>query len=106
MRLLLFLTACLPAIGADQTRLLPTALREDFRIFRAALEEGHSGIYRYTPKKEIDGAFERGAAQFVRPMTCIEFPRVLAPIVASIKCGHTSASTPDGETASPGLLLP
>ena len=32
----------------------PEKLREDFRILRGALEEGHPGIYRYTPKQEMD----------------------------------------------------
>jgi hypothetical protein len=32
----------------------PEKLREDFRILRGALEEGHPGIYRYTPKQVLD----------------------------------------------------
>jgi hypothetical protein len=28
----------------------PERLREDFRILRQALEQGHSGIYRYTAR--------------------------------------------------------
>src|SRR6266568_843556 len=68
----------------------PEKLREDFRILRSALEEGHPGIYRYTPKAELDSVFDATAARIDRPMTALEFYRVLAPVVAALKCGHTS----------------
>ena len=37
----------------------PEKLREDFRILRGALEEGHPGIYRYTPKQVLDRRFDQ-----------------------------------------------
>jgi len=37
----------------------PEKLREDFRILRGALEEGHPGIYRYTPKQMLDRRFDQ-----------------------------------------------
>ena len=40
-------------------RVPPEKLREDFRILRGALEEGHPGIYRYTPKAELDKRFDQ-----------------------------------------------
>ena len=57
---------------------------------RAALEEGHPGIYRYTPKPELDNVFDKAAAGLTRPMTSLEFYRVTAPVVAALKCGHTA----------------
>lgn len=69
-------------------------VQEDFRIARHALEEGHSGIYRYTSKAELDRAFDAGAAQITAPMTPLEFYRLLAPVVAKIKCGHTGVNPP------------
>jgi hypothetical protein len=78
----------------------PALLQEDFRIFRSALEEGHSGIYRYTPKAEMDRTFDAAARQIVRPMSALEFYRLLAPVVADIKCGHTAVLPPrDLQTA-------
>jgi hypothetical protein len=41
----------------------------DFRIARSALEEGHSGIYRYTPKADLDAAFDGAAKQISGPMS-------------------------------------
>src|SRR5713226_2498855 len=65
-------------------------LQEDLRILKSALEEGHPGIYRYTPKPDVDRAFAAAADQLNRPMTALEFYRVLAPTVAALKCGHTA----------------
>ena len=70
-------------------------LVEDFQIARHALEEGHSGIYRYTSKTDMDRIFDAAARSLDRPMDVLEFLRVLAPAVASIKCGHTSVSSPE-----------
>jgi hypothetical protein len=64
-------------------------LQEDFRIFRLALEEGHAGLYRYTPKKELDGQFVAIEKSLTRPLTEIEFFRLLAPLIGNINDGHT-----------------
>ncbi|HMF11550.1 MAG TPA: S41 family peptidase [Gemmataceae bacterium] len=69
-------------------------MQADFRIARQALEEGHPGIYRYTPKKELDRLFDQAEKSLTKPMTVVEFYRVLAPVVAAIKCGHTDVSLP------------
>ena len=72
-------------------RFTPQDLQEDFRIAREALEEGHSGIYRYTRKAELDRRFEGAMKSLDRPMDALEFYRVLTPAVAAVRCGHTSA---------------
>lgn len=64
-------------------------LKEDFLLFRKALEEGHAGLYRYTPKKELDDHFEAIGGQLNRKMTEYEFYRMLVPLVAHIHDGHT-----------------
>jgi hypothetical protein len=73
----------------------PEQLREDLQVARRALEEGHSGIYRYTPKPQLDRTFDAAARALDRPMNAYEFLRVLAPTVAAIKCGHTGLSLPE-----------
>jgi uncharacterized protein (TIGR03435 family) len=65
-------------------------LRRDLQVLREALEEGHAGIYRFTPKSELDQEFDRAAKQLNRRMTAMDFYRLLAPVVAGLKCGHTS----------------
>ncbi len=80
--------------GSPLPRLSPAQLAEDFRIARSALEEGHSGIYRYTSKSELDHEFDDAAKKLDHPMDCYEFYRLLATTIAAVKCGHTSVSLP------------
>ena len=70
-------------------QLPPKLLQEDFRIVRSALEQAHGGIYRYSTKAEMDRSFARACRKIDRPMTALDFWRLLAPVVAQIKCGHT-----------------
>jgi len=74
-------------IGTDE-------LRYDFYVFRSALETNHPGIYWYTPKEELDAMFDAVAAQLDKPMTDLEYFRLLNPIVANIRCGHTFMKAP------------
>lgn len=71
-------------------RFEPKQLQEDFRIARQALEEGHSGLYRYTQKAELDRRFEAALKSLDHPMNGLEFYRVLTPAVAAVRCGHTT----------------
>jgi hypothetical protein len=75
--------------GAGPEPVAPEELREDLRILRQALEKGHPGIYRYTPKAKMDQAFDGAEKGLDRPMNVYEFYRIVAPAVAKIKCGHT-----------------
>jgi hypothetical protein len=99
-----------PAQAADamDKRIEPEKLRADFRIAREALEEGHGGIYRYTSKQELDHRFDQAEKSLTKPMSMLEFYRVLAPVVAAIKCGHTEVSLPkgsmEGDAAKNGIL--
>ncbi len=74
--------------------LKPSQLLADFRIARQALEEGHSGLYRYTSKAELDRILDRAEQSLTRPMSVLEFYQVLTPVVAAVKCGHTDVSLP------------
>lgn len=42
-----------PDLIAGREKYSPEKLLEDFKIMRSSLEEGHSGIYRYTSKAEL-----------------------------------------------------
>jgi Peptidase family S41 len=75
----------------------PAEAQADFDLMRKALEEAHSGLYRFSTKAEMDNVFDRQRAKLSRPMTKTEFLAVLAETLARIKCGHTGL-TPDGET--------
>ncbi len=73
-----------------QEKLLSVAqLQEDFKILRHNIEEVHAALYLYTSKEEIDQAFDEAASKLNRPMTEIEFYRIIAPLQGLIKNGHT-----------------
>ena len=87
----------------------PDKLVIDFRLARQALQEGHSGIYRYTAKEKLDGLFDRAEKSLKRPMNAVDFYRILAPVVAAIKCGHTGVGLPEEMQkaySTKALLLP
>lgn len=64
-------------------------LKEDFTILRDSLEEGHAGLYRYTPKEQIDEQFDSIANQLDHRLTENEFLKMLRPLIANINDGHT-----------------
>lgn len=77
--------------------LTPAQAQADFDLMRRALEEAHTGLYRYSTKAEMDRAFNAERAKLNRPITKAEFLAVLAETLAHIRCGHTGV-TPDDET--------
>ncbi len=74
-------------------------LREDFALLRSALEEAHSGLYRYSSKVEIDRMFEAAAARLSEAKTELQFLSVIAPVVAGVNDGHTGLGASAGLTA-------
>ncbi|MES2297271.1 MAG: S41 family peptidase [Pseudomonadota bacterium] len=75
--------ACGATLTAQQAR-------EDFALARRALEEVHAGLYRYTPKAQLDRVFDAAASGLDHPMDELQLLRVLAPAVAAVRCGHTA----------------
>lgn len=71
-------------------------LRADFAVFRQALQEGHGGLYRYTAKEELDRNFDKVYKMLTKPMTEMEFFKLLLPIIAQINDGHSGVNlSPD-----------
>jgi C-terminal processing protease CtpA/Prc len=77
-----------------QRRIGVNELREDFSVLRSSLEEGHPALYRYTPRKRMDHCFDSVFNLLSKPMTGMEFYRLVRPIVAMIRCGHTLLKLP------------
>src|SRR5262245_35222732 len=94
------------AQGSSVTGTLTTAeAQADFDLMRKALEEAHSGLYRFSTKAEMDRAFDAQRAKLNRPLTKSEFLVVVAETLARIKCGHTGM-TPDSETQTAASNAP
>lgn len=90
----ILLLCCYPLPSQEKSQRLGkiytvVQLRQDFKILRTALEEGHAGLYRYSPKAEMDAHFESVEKNLDRSMTELEFFRLLAPLIAHIHDGHT-----------------
>lgn len=84
-------------------------LREDFDVFRAALEEAYPGIYHYKTKSFMDSLFTESKSSIVKQMTDREFMILLCKVVSQIGGGHLKVVPPkvrldsldEGSTAIP-----
>ncbi len=64
-------------------------LQEDFQFMRDVLEHNHPQLYLYTTKDEFDNLFDSTVQSIDRSIKQDEFFRLLAPVVAKIRCSHT-----------------
>lgn len=80
--------------------LTPAQLQSDFDLMRRALEEVHSGLYRYTPKADMDRTFATQRAKLSHSMTETKFLAVVGETLAQIHCGHTQVSLEDQTQAA------
>lgn len=69
--------------------LTPAQMQADFDLMRHALEEAHPGLYRYSTKAQMDQQFDAQRAKLSSPMTRLQFEKVVAQMLVSIRCGHT-----------------
>jgi len=75
-------------IAAELSVFQPSEIKSDLALVRSALEEAHADLYRYTSKTELEREWDRVSKAIDRPMTALEFYRLLAPVLALIKDGH------------------
>ena len=73
-----------PAKTYTQTQLL-----DDLTFLKNVLTEAHASLYRYQSKAGLDSAFLKATGLLNKPMTEIEFWKVLQPVLAGIRSGHT-----------------
>ena len=61
------------------------------------MEKKHPSLYWYTPKDSMDYFFDEGYKAITDSMTELQFGwKILAPLTATIHCGHTSFSMSKG----------
>lgn len=68
----------------------------DFDVMRQALEEAHTGLYRYSSKAAMDQVFARDRARLRGELTKAELMGALSRTVAAVRCGHTGIQPDDG----------
>ena len=79
-----------PAGGVGQDPVIPLEeLKEDYQLFRSALEEAHPGLYRYASMEHMDSLFNGYEEGLLAPATQRAFYQSLLPLVDAIQCGHT-----------------
>jgi C-terminal processing protease CtpA/Prc len=87
--------------AVTQSRELQLAqLQEDFDVLRRAVEEAHGGLYRFTPKPDLDRAFAAARAKLTPPMTRIAFAAVLSEALAAVRDGHTRLEYDDATVSA------
>lgn len=79
-------------VPVSERKYSPRQLKEDYSVFRGALEESHPGLYWFTPKAQIDSTFNSGLAQLNDSLTERQFRTLLLRTITPIRCGHTYIS--------------
>src|ERR1700733_4355037 len=77
--------------NADTTtgkQYLPTALQEDFSIFRKTLETIYPSLYRYSDSVDISAYLDKQFELLKRPMEETEFYKIIALTCARLKDEH------------------
>lgn len=84
-------TMAVPAEGRNIAYHYSTKeLKDDFAKFRRIIERKTAQLY--TNQEELQKDLQRAENRINRPMTELEFYRLLAPIVADLRCGHSFLS--------------
>jgi len=88
----LLLAAFATTSEAQPDRVIPAASAlEDAALARRAVEMIHPGLHRYTPRTELDAAFERLEAVCAEDVTERDFYAALSHALSAIRCSHTKA---------------
>ena len=68
----------------------PAQLQEDAGILWQTFQQCHPSLYWFTPKDSLDPVFEKMIASLNDSLTELQFRTRISPVVALIRCGHTS----------------
>lgn len=100
---------CILSAATLTAQLTPEQMREDLVQLRTALERYHPGLHRYTSPEEFNRVVDAAYIAADEPMDAGAFFRVVASVVAAVRCGHTRVR-PDGsalrELMTGGRQLP
>ncbi len=80
--------SCKPQAQPREQLLTIQQLQSDYDSLRSALEEAHSGLYRYSTKIEVNRIFDRYRSQLNHPMTTLQFASVITGLLPELRDGH------------------
>ncbi|MFC1475377.1 S41 family peptidase [Candidatus Zixiibacteriota bacterium] len=107
LSLIMLLCFCGRESRSPTDRFSAQQLQEDFGRLQTQITSRHAGYF--TNRGALARAFDRQAALLKDSMTLIEFYRLIAPVLAQTKCGHTRLSLPESaerRLAEKGNFLP
>lgn len=87
--------SAVPRVDLANVKIPANQLKKDLAVLKESLEEAHQGLYQYLTKENVDDLFLKAESSINSEMTSLEFYNIIAPLVASIKDGHTRVLVPD-----------
>jgi len=101
LTILILITLLLSSCGATEkynkqiSKLhTPKELHEDVDFIYSILQNQHPDLYWYTSKDSLDQRFINLKRSITQPLSSQDFYKKLAPVIASIKQGHTDVFPP------------
>ncbi|MGN6616062.1 MAG: S41 family peptidase [Ilyomonas sp.] len=85
----IFASVCFTFYTSAQEKIPVIKLKQDHELFVRALKEAHAGLHRYASAETMDSLFATTEKAIDHDMTSEEFYKLMMPVVAKIKCGHT-----------------
>lgn len=64
-------------------------LQADLQFYKTKLEQNHPNLYLYTPKPRMDFWFDSLNTLVTKPLTALEFYRIITLTSSAVKDGHT-----------------
>lgn len=87
--------SCSTTKHSIQQQYEPSKLKADVDLLHTIIVQFHPGVYDYISKDSFNQVFSRYRNTITKPMNLQEFGfQVVAPIISSIHCGHTSFNYP------------
>ena len=72
----------------------PVELQEDVDFAYSSLKKFHPNLYQYINKETLEYNFETLKKSLTKPLSSLAFYKKIAPVIVSIRQGHTSISSP------------
>ena len=79
----------------SQTETISTELlKEDLKVFKKIREEANSGLYKYKTKIQIDSIYDWAEKEIQKPLTIIEFYRIICHLTNFEGSAHNNTRLP------------
>jgi hypothetical protein len=87
--LFLFVTKTHAQVTTENRIFEPAAMQQDYNYLRKALEETHPGLYMHHTKAAMQSKMDSLYNLLNKPMAFLDFYKIIAYLIAEVKCEHT-----------------